>query len=88
MQNVFPSLAFRKKRLLWKLRGYMTGQRGRQRAATKHGLSGCHVDYQGLFHPENKPYLSSLPLPYSTISGNRALIFIHQGFSKRYEYEK
>jgi hypothetical protein len=45
MQNVFPSLAFHKKRLLWKLRGYMTGQRGRQRAGTKHSLSGCHVDH-------------------------------------------
>jgi len=32
----------------------MTGQQGRQRAATKHGLSRCHVDHQGLFHPENK----------------------------------
>ena len=45
MQNVFPSLTFHKKRLLWKLRGYMTGQRGRQRAGTKHSLSGCHVDH-------------------------------------------
>jgi len=41
----------------------MTGQRGRQRTATKHGLSGCQVDHQGLFHPGNKPYLNSLPPP-------------------------
>jgi len=65
MQNVFPSLAIHKTMLLWKLRGYMTGQWGRQRVATKHGLSGCHVDHQGLFHPENKPYRSSLPLGQS-----------------------
>jgi len=57
MQNVFSSLAFHKKRLLWKLRGYMTDQREMQRTATKHGLSGYHVDHQGLFHPRNKPYL-------------------------------
>jgi len=48
----------------------MNGQRGRQRAAKKHGLSGCHVglsgsevglfgckvDHQSLFRPGNKPY--------------------------------
>jgi len=45
----------------------MTGQRGRQRAATKHSLFGCHVDHQGLFHPGNKPYLSSLPPPGSYV---------------------
>jgi len=66
--HVFPSLAFHKERLLWKLRGYMTGQRGRQRIAKKHGLSGCQVDlygykvdHQGLFRPGNKLYSSSLP---------------------------
>jgi len=38
----------------------MTDQQRRQRAAMKHGLSGCKVGHQGLFRPENKPYPSSL----------------------------
>jgi len=32
MHNMFPSLAFHKKRLLWKLKDYMNVQWGRQRA--------------------------------------------------------
>jgi len=45
----------------------MTGQRRRQHAAKKHGLSGCHVDlsgckvdYQGLFCPRQETYLTSV----------------------------
>ena len=67
-QNAFPSLAFHKKRLLWKLRGYMTGQQGRQRAATKHSLYGCHVDHQGLFHPETIQFCGGCLKRSTTIS--------------------
>jgi len=66
---VFPLLTFHKKRLLWKLRDYVNGQRGRHRVAKKHGLSGCKiclfwckVDNQGLFRPINIPYPSNLLL--------------------------
>jgi hypothetical protein len=43
MHNVFPSLAFHKKRLLWKLRDYRNGKRGRQHTAKKHSLSGVRL---------------------------------------------
>ena len=62
------SLVFHKKRLLWKLKVCMNGQRRRQRTAKKHylsechfGLSGCKVDHQDLFRPWNKPYPSRHP---------------------------
>jgi len=59
----------------------MTAQQGRQRTTTKHNLSGCHVEHQGLFHPGNKPYLSSLPPPphLTNLIGARLDLVLLQG---------
>jgi len=56
----------------------MTGERGRHRAAKKHGLSGCHVDHQGLFRPINIPYPSSLP-PTNVIGVKLDLVLPQRG---------
>jgi len=54
----------------------MTRQRGRHRAAKKHGLSGCHVDpsgckvgHQSLFRPRQETYLTSVPPTGPTFYG-------------------
>jgi len=80
MQNVFSSLTFHRKMLLWKLRDYMIDQRGRQHAATKHGLSrwevhlsGCKVDHQGISRLENKPDPSS-PSPPTFLGAKLNLV--------------
>jgi len=47
--DVFPSLAFHRKRSLWKsIRGHMIGQHGRGKSGYEVGLSGRKFDHHGL----------------------------------------
>jgi len=78
--NVFPSLAFHKNRLLWKFNDCMNGQWRWRHVAKKCGqfgtevdLSGCKVDHQSLFRSRQETYLTSTPPP-STISPSPFLL--------------